>query len=222
MCPLTGTFLYRPFALPCCGNSISRDVRRSDRVSRRSGSVSHSYAAGRRRGKARFVTECPSSLQALVQHLHARRKCPVCNRQLHLPAKPEDLPVNVTVQRAMARMLGHEIQVRCAGKGFTGLGGGLSEGSGARVSTPGVSHQAKLPEFAPLTSCGHALMAGPLLGLSRRTWRPKKWRESARRPVISGACSRTSRSFQRALKSSGTWNASPACRPRTSPVPNID
>jgi hypothetical protein len=34
MCPLTGTFLYRPVALPCCGNSVSRDVRRSDRVSR--------------------------------------------------------------------------------------------------------------------------------------------------------------------------------------------
>jgi DNA repair exonuclease SbcCD ATPase subunit len=65
------------------------------------------------------MTECPSPLQALAQHVRARRgpgaKCPVCNRQLHLPAKPEDLPVNVTVQRAMARMLGHEIQVRGRG-----------------------------------------------------------------------------------------------------------
>jgi hypothetical protein len=47
-----------------------------------------------------------------VRALGERARCPNCNRQLRLPARPEDLPVNKTLESAMARLLRHNLQVR--------------------------------------------------------------------------------------------------------------
>jgi hypothetical protein len=60
------------------------------------------------------LTELLFPPQYLVKYMRGNggAKCPRCRQPMRYPSTPEDLPVNVTLENAMQRLLGREIQVR--------------------------------------------------------------------------------------------------------------